>query len=238
MPLSIVAIGAHQDDVELTCVGTLLRCRDRGDAVTIVTTTNGERGSSVDPDVPLAQVSRTRDGEARAVASELGADYVCLGYPDQYLRDTDEARTRLSDVIRLAGADLVLAPPPVDYHADHTTTSRLASDACLLASVAAVTTDAPPLARTPALWFVESTAGLSFEPAHYVDISDVFAEKLRLIELHASQAANMRAWAGFTLVRYAEVINSFRGLQCGVAFAEGFRPSLSWPRLRPGALLP
>jgi LmbE family N-acetylglucosaminyl deacetylase len=238
MPLNIVAIGAHQDDVELTCLGTLLLCRSRGDSVTIVTTTNGERGSSVDPQVPLEQVRRTRDAEARAVATELGADYVCLGFPDQYLRDSDEARTRLSDILRQAGADLVLAPPPADYHADHTITSRLASDACLLASVASVTTGALPVERTPALWFVEPVAGLGFDPTHYVDVSDVFPEKLRLIELHASQLANMRAWAGFSLGRYAETINGFRGLQCGVEYAEAFRPSLSWPRLRPGNPLP
>jgi LmbE family N-acetylglucosaminyl deacetylase len=238
MPLNVVAVGAHQDDVELNCLGTLLLCRARGDSVTIVTTTNGERGSSVDPGVPLEQVSSTRDREARAVADELGPGYACLGYPDQYLRDTDEARTRLCDVIRAAVADLVLAPPPADYHSDHTITSRLASDSCLLASVASVPTAAPALERTPALWFVEPVAGMGFEPAHYVDVSGVFAEKLRLIELHASQVSNMRAWAGFGLTRYAETINGFRGIQCGVRYAEAFRPCLSWPRARAGNPLP
>jgi len=231
--MNLVAIGAHQDDIEVSCLGTLLLHREqRHAAITHVTITNGELGGQATPAVPREAIAATRAREAQAVADAIGARYVCLGLPDMYLRDTDGARDLLVDVLREARADVVLAPPPSDYHLDHTTASRLAFHATLAAAVRSLVTDRPPLDRAPALFYTDAVAGLDWEPSVFVDITSVFERKLELIALHASQMDATRAVGGWDLVRYAEIGNAFRGLQSGVPYAEAFAPALAWPRVR------
>ena len=59
--MNIVAVAAHQDDVELSCLGTLVKFKQRGDAdITIVALTNGNKGSQHDPKTPYEQVAATR----------------------------------------------------------------------------------------------------------------------------------------------------------------------------------
>ena len=235
--MNIVAVGAHQDDIELSCLGTLLLYREqRGAAVTHVTISNGELGGQATPEVPRAAIAATRAREAQAVADAIGARSVCLGLPDMYLHDTDHARDLLVNVIREARADLVLAPPPTDYHLDHTTASRLAFHATFAAAVRSLVTDRPALDRAPALFYYDAFGGLAWEPSVFVDITPVFERKCELIALHASQMEATRAVGGWDLVRYAEVGNAYRGLQSGVAYAEAFAPALAWPRVRAGSI--
>ncbi|MBB4662418.1 PIG-L deacetylase family protein [Conexibacter arvalis] len=237
MTTSIVCVGAHQDDVELHCLGTLLAWRARGDVeITTVTVTNGDKGGQHDLSLSHARVAEIRTAEAAAVAERLGGRYVCLDAPDELLEDTPDLRLALTDVLRAARADVVYAPPPVDYNVDHTVTSQLAHHACLLAPVRTIATDHEPLARAPQLFYTDAITGLEWQPTTYVDISPHFERKLELLELHESQMANMDQFGGWDLRRYAEVVGAFRGLQCGVAYAEAFAPALAWPRLRPGPL--
>jgi N-acetylglucosamine malate deacetylase 1 len=237
--MNIVSIGAHQDDIEIHCLGTLLRYVAQGNVtITNVTVSNGDKGAQYDPALPYAEVATMRIAEATAVAEALGGRYICLGQPDEYIRDTDEARNQLIDILRAAKADLVLAPPPVDYNTDHIITSQLAFHACLLAHARTIFTEHEPLAGAAALYYMDTVTGLESQPSHYVDISAVFARKCELLRLHKSQMRNMEKFGGWDLVKYAEIANAFRGLQCGVTYAEAFKPALAWPRLRAGNLLP
>lgn len=231
--MNIVAIGAHQDDIEVSCLGTLLLHRDA--SITHVTVSGGELGGQAAPGVPPAEIAAIRAREARSVAEAIGARYVCLQERDMYVRDTDEARDRLIDVLREAEAELVLAPPPTDYHLDHVAVSRLAFHATFAAAVRSLVTDHPPLRRAPALYYVDTVAGLDWEPSVYVDISAVFERKCELLALHASQMDATREVGGWDLVRYAEIENGFRGLQSGVSYAEAFAPARAWPRVHAGS---
>ena len=237
--LNIVSIGAHQDDIELNCLGTLIKYQSRGDVtLTNVTVSNGDKGSQHDPRTPYAEVARVRIAEADAVAAALGGRHICMGQSDEYIRDTDEARNQLVDILRAARADLVFAPPPVDYNTDHMVTSQLAFHAVLLSAVKSIFTDHEPLASCPALYYMDAVTGLEWQPTHYVDITGVFERKCELIQLHRSQMINMQTSGGWDLVKYARVVGAFRGIQCGVEYAEGFKPALAWPRLKPGNPLP
>ncbi|MEN6533001.1 MAG: PIG-L family deacetylase [Bryobacteraceae bacterium] len=237
--MNIVCVGAHQDDIELHCIGTLLRYRQRGDvSITNVTVSNGDKGAQYDPSMPYAEVAAMRIGEATAVAEALGGRYICMGQSDEYIRDTDEARNRLTDIMREAKADVVLTPPPVDYNTDHMAASQIAFHACLLAPVRTIFTDHDPLAVSPALYYTDPIGGLEFQPTHYVDITDVFERKCELLSLHKSQMRNMQKFGGWDLIKYSRIVGAFRGLQCGVEYAEAFKPALAWPRVRPGSLLP
>lgn len=236
--MNIVSIAAHQDDIELGCLGTLIKYQGRGDcAITNVTLTNGDKGSQHDPTVPYSEVSRIRIAEADAVAEALGGRHICLGYPDEYLYVSDVLINQVVEVLRNCRADLVLCPPPVDYNTDHTNASVIAYQAVMLAAVKTIFTDHAPLDRFPALYYMDAITGMEFQPTHYVDITDVFERKCEILSLHKSQMKNMER-SGWNLVKYARIVNAFRGLQCSVQYAEGFRPSLGWPRVQPGCPLP
>lgn len=235
--MNIVAVGAHQDDVELNCLGTLLRYREREDAtITNVTISNGEKGGNYDPTIPYETIARIRMAEADAVAKELGGRYVCLGQEDEYIEDNKATRNKLVQVLRDARADVVFAPPPVDYNTDHTISSGIVYHACLLSSVRTIGKD--PLPQSPVLFYMDTITGLEFNPTSFVDISSVFSRKCELLRLHDSQMRGMQAFGGWDLVTYCQKVNAFRGLQCGVEFAEAFRPALGWPRVRAGNWLP
>jgi LmbE family N-acetylglucosaminyl deacetylase len=78
----ILAFGAHPDDIECSCAGTLARCRDNGHCVGIAVVTNGDVGS---PTLRKAEIAAVREREARASAAVIGAEFFWLGYPDGLL---------------------------------------------------------------------------------------------------------------------------------------------------------
>lgn len=236
--MNIVCVGAHQDDIELYCLGTLLKYIAEGDVtITNVTVSNGDKGAQYDPSIPYEEVAAMRIAEATAVAEVLGGRYICMGQPDEYIRDTEEARNQLTDILREAKVDVVFTAAHIDYNTDHVVTSQLTFHACLMASIRTIFTDHEPLPQAPVLWYMDSMV-VEWQPTHFVDISDVFEQKCELLRLHESQMRNMRTFGGWDLVNYAQVMNAFRGLQCGVEYAEAFKPALAWPRLRAGNLLP
>ncbi len=227
---SVVAVEAHPDDVELGCLGTLLKLRASGARITIVSVTNGDKGAH-DRSVPYREMAATRFREASEVAARLEGEFVCLGAEDEYLLDAPELRNSLAAVFRRAQADLVLAPPPVDYQADHTITSEIAFQATHLAALPQLAIDEPALARAPRLYYYESVLGLEFRPAFFVDISAEMEEKKALAALHRSQVASMEEWYSFDMIDQIEVVGRYRGLQSGVRYAEVFAPCLHFPRV-------
>ena len=237
--MNIVSVAAHQDDIELHCLGTLIKYSQRKDVtITNVVISNGDKGAQYDPKMPYAEIAAIRNKEAGAVAEALGGRYLNMGQSDEYIRDTDEARNQLTDILRAAKADLVFAPAPVDYNTDHMVASQLAFHACLLASVRTIFTEHEALPGHPTLYYMDVVTGLEWQPTHYVDITEVFERKCELLRLHKSQMLNMQTSGGWDLVKYSRIVGAFRGLQCGVEYAEAFKPCLAWPRVRAGNVLP
>ncbi len=235
--LSVVSVGAHQDD-ELGCLGTLLRYREQCARITTVSVSNGDKGGQHDPSIPNAVIARTRMQEATRVARELGGEYYCLGLEDGFVFDSREVRLALANIFRNVQADVVLTLPPTDYNNDHIMAGQIALHAALLSAINVVVTDAPPRPRAPTVLFMDTIVGLDFQPTHYVDITSQFADKVRLLRMHESQMLSQPSITGWDLVGHAEVVGRFRGQQCGVEYAEGFRPALRTPLLRPGWVLP
>jgi LmbE family N-acetylglucosaminyl deacetylase len=235
--LSVVSVGAHQDD-ELGCLGTLIRYRSEGWRITTVSLSNGDKGGQHDPSLPNAVVAQTRIDEARRMVAELGGVYYCLGLEDGFVFDSRDIRLALTEVLRAVAADVVLTLPPSDYNNDHVMAGHITLHASLMSAINTVHTSAPPLARAPAVLFMDTIVGLDFQPTHYVDISAQFVEKARLLRMHDSQMRSQPNITGWDLVTHAEVVGRFRGQQCGVRYAEGFSPALRTPLLRPGWVLP
>lgn len=104
--MKIACFVAHRDD-EMGYLGTLLKYRRTGHDITFVTATNGDKGMSWNPDIPLAEAAAIRDREMRAVAAELDATNHCPGVPDELLFEDADLRLRAVDVLREIAPDLI-----------------------------------------------------------------------------------------------------------------------------------
>jgi len=179
MPVDLLAIAAHRDDVELTCAGTLLRARDAGYRTGILDLTAGEAGSRGS--------SELRAEEAARAAQILGvSERRNAGLPDARIVNSDETRRMLVEHIRHFAPRVVILPFAVGRHPDHRVASELGRDACFLAGLAKY-----PAAGTPgrphkvlyALAYREDPV----KPTFVVDISAQFERKLQAIRCYASQ---------------------------------------------------
>ena len=224
--MNILAIGAHPDDCEEFCAGTLALYRRAGHRVVMCSATNGNIGSTT---LSKEETARVRLGEARRSAAVIGAEYICLDYDDELLYDTPETRMRVLDLMRYAQADVVFTHPPRDYCPDHECISKIVHDAIVMVSIPNLVTEHPPYAGTPCLYYFESQNGVGFVPEEYVDITETMETKKRMYACHESQAAWMSenfadSYAGGKEQFFESIVVQarYRGLQCGVTYAEGF----------------
>src|SRR6188508_2984800 len=102
--MHVVSIMAHADD-EMRCLGTLLKCRARGDTLHFVTLTDGSKGFVQNPSIAREEAAAIREAEMRSLAGAVEAEYINLREPDEFLYDTAELRLRLIEVLRAAQAD-------------------------------------------------------------------------------------------------------------------------------------
>jgi LmbE family N-acetylglucosaminyl deacetylase len=235
--MRVVSIMAHADD-EMRCLGTLLKCRARGDQLFFVTLTDGSKGFVQNPTIGRDEAAGIREAEMRALTAAVGAEYINLREPDEFLYDTPELRLRLIDVIRATLADLVFTHYHEDYNLDHVTTHSLVRQAAMQASLPVLPTQAPPLPQHPAIFLVEPHGPFIFPASHYVDISAWQAEKGRLLQNHRSQAEAMRLATGSGLAEMSQRLDGYRGEQVGCAYAECFVPMRARGALKPYSVLP
>ncbi len=225
--MRVLAVGAHPDDLEILCAGTLARYTERGDTVFMAVSTDGAGGSTT---LPEREISRIRQAEARASAAVIGAQPVWLGYPERRLYDNDGTRQRYIELVREARPDVIITHDPVnDYHPDHLATGQILWSIRVMVVQQNIPTQHPPLEAIPDLYFMDTIAGINFTPQTYVDISATMALKRQMLSAHQSQLELMRERYGLTLLEFMEIGSAFRGLQASVRFAEAFRQSTTFP---------
>ena len=123
--VDILAVGAHPDDVELSCAGTLIAHIRRGHTVGLLDLTRGELGTRGSAEL--------RDREAANSAALMGASFrENLDLGDGTFANDDETRRRIIAVIRACTPRLVLANALTDRHPDHGRGAKLTADACFL----------------------------------------------------------------------------------------------------------
>jgi LmbE family N-acetylglucosaminyl deacetylase len=224
-------IHAHPDDAEILAGGTLALLSELGHSVTIVSMTPGDCGSAEHSAEEIAQIRRR---EASESATLIGAEYRCAEFRDMAIFNTDEARRKVTELLRRVAPDLVLAAAPVDYHCDHEATSVLVRDACFAASAPnydshAGTERATALPTIPHLYFVDSVTGtdrfgITMEPDFVVDVKPAMETKKRMLASHTSQRDWLRRQHGID--DYIETMEKWtreRGGIVGIDFGEGFR---------------
>jgi len=236
--VNVTVVVAHQDD-ERTCLATLLRLKRERDArITLVALTNGDKGMSWDPSVPLPDAARTRQREMRAVADALGAEYVCLARIDGFLTEDAELRLELIETLRCSGTELVFTHFARDYNPDHVITGEATCSAALFSEIASIRTASPALAAAPRVFHLDPGAGYGFEPTHFVRFDEEIAtEKARIIRLHASQMEVLAELYGRDFAERTADEDRARGARLPADYAEGFAPCLMDRRIpRPGDL--
>src|ERR1044071_12886 len=102
--MNVLAIGAHGDDNEAFCAGTLAKHSKRGDKVFMCVVTDGSGRPKGDP----AEIVRIRKAEARAAAEVIGAELIWLEVPDGFLTVNDETRHKFIETIRATEADYII----------------------------------------------------------------------------------------------------------------------------------
>lgn len=166
---TILAIGAHAGDAELTSGLLLARQRRLGDRTVVLHMTLGEGGNPrLSPDAYGEQKRR----EAGQVAAALGAEVLFAPYKDGQLPDDDAARRYVANVIRQVRPTHVLTHWGQSIHKDHAATHRIVVDAVLLASLPGVVTEHAAWRGIRAVWYAENWEDADgFQPYTYLAIA-------------------------------------------------------------------
>lgn len=238
--MNILAIGAHPDDIETSCGGTLAKYAKMGHKVFTATATNGNVGSAT---LPMDEIAKIRKEEARRAAAIIGAEYICLDYDDEMFFEDKAARLAFIDLVRYCKADVILTHNPEDYNPDHELTSKIINDIAVMIPVEKIKTKSPAYDKIPIIAYFEPVNGLGFVPTEYVDITETMELKMAMCREHKSQVTWMQDNYKDTLTdrdffENYYTIAKYRGIQCGVEFAEGFRMANDAFRVVPYRVLP
>ncbi len=219
---TVLAISAHPDDVEIACAGTLLKCKQRGDRVVVCHLSDGDHGHVI---IPKEELSVMRQGEAKRAGAMGGFDEVIWGgFHDLQIFDNNkEARDKVVDVIKRVNPDFIITHNPDDYMPDHTATSRLVFDACFTATLPNYVSGVTGNAKMVPVYYMDTLAGVNFNPTEYVDVSPFIDKKLEMLECHESQIVWMRDHDHIDFPDMVKTCSRYRGYQCGADYAEGFR---------------
>jgi N-acetylglucosamine malate deacetylase 1 len=225
--MRVLAVGAHPDDVELLCAGSLAIYVANGAHVTIAVMTDGALGSTTCPGDEIASIRRV---ESERAAHVLDADLIWVGQPDGFLFDGPTTRRLAVDVVRRARPDIVFTHHPLDYHPDHRTTSELISTARLLAREPGLTGEHPALLHVPSLVFMDTfMSDGSPEPDVWVDITATMPTKEAMLAEHVTQNARRRSTGKPDFVASMLRQAAVRGAEVDSDYAEAFHLSRSHP---------
>lgn len=191
--MNIIAIGAHPDDIEYGCGGTLMRHVKRGDNVTFVVLSRGEKGG--DPEA--------RHQEAKETAKKIGAEIRIFEFPDTNIPQGHEVIGELEKLIKELSPRRVYTHSVKDTHQDHRNVAfATLSAARFVPEILAY--------ESPSLY-------LQFSPNYYVDISSYIDKKVDLLNRFATQ--NGKDYMKINAIRG---LSQFRGLAPNVSHAEAF----------------
>jgi bacillithiol biosynthesis deacetylase BshB1 len=217
--LDLLAIAPHPDDAELLCGGTLIRAADQGYRTGILDLTAGEMGSH--------GTAEERRSEAERAAAVLGlAVRRTLGLPDAAIRNDEESRVRLVEMIRELRPRTVILPYLEGRHPDHRVASELGYDACYLAGLKNYAAGGEPHRPAKVLYAIAYREH-GPKPTFVVDVSEVFERKLEAIRCYGSQFDGVQAMgelfpAAVPLYDLIRIQNAHYGSLIRAAYGEPF----------------
>ena len=197
----------------------------------------GDRGSFVHTS---EEIARTRLDEAKAAATMVGAEHRTLGISDGEVNAADPVqRDLVLDLIRTTRPQVILTHWPHDYMADHNEVSKLLLDASHIATLPLKKTEHPAHDIVPAVYYIDTLAGVGFTPTEYVDISADIDTKLAALACHASQLDWLRDHDGVDIIEQTRVCSQYLGYTNPACHTPRDSPRASpWLRARTNRLLP
>lgn len=233
--MKVLAIGAHPDDLEILCAGTLVKFKKQGAELFICHVCDGNKGSMVYSSIELAKIRRN---EAIESAKLIGATSIWAGFSDGEVVLDLVSRMKIIDVIRQTSPDLIITHSPNDYHSDHINTSRLVFEATYLAGLVLWKTKYPPAEKLPYLYYMDTIAGVNFIPEEYVDVTDTIDTKIEMMMEMKSQLGWLKEMHNCDAAEFIKTVAKFRGFQAGVAYAEAFVQQKMYPQGLTKRILP
>ena len=224
--MNILAIGAHPDDIEVLCGGTLALYAEQGHQVFMAVATNGNVGT---PDLSREEIARVRHEEQKRSCAVIGAELIWMNFDDEWLFNDRPTRTVFLDAIRRARPDVMFIHSANDYLADHRVAGQIAEDCRIPCSVRLVETRLPHCDKIPDMFYMDNAAGIEFQPEVWVDITSVIEKKRRMLACHQSQDVWMRKAYDASISELMERLSRMRGLAINAQFAEGFRRLRTYP---------
>jgi len=223
MKLDVLAIGAHPDDVELSCSGVLLVEKKNGKKVGIADLTQGELGTR--------GTAETRKQEATDAAAILGLDIrVNIGLRDGFFQNNEADQLEVIKIIRKFKPEIVLCNAPSDRHPDHGKGASLVRDACFLSGLRKIKTafegvDQEAWRPKYVLNYIQDRF---LQPNFVIDISELMQTKLEAIKAYGTQFNSTDNSEPQTYISTPNFLDSIfyrskmMGKMIGVQFAEGF----------------
>ncbi len=223
MKLDILAIGAHPDDVELSCSGTIAKEIANGKKVGILDLTRGELGTRGTPEI--------RDLEAKKASDILGVSIrENLAFKDGFFINDKNHQLEIIKVLRKYQPEIVLCNAIKDRHIDHGKGSSLTSDACFLSGLRKIETSIDGVIQDP--WRPKHVyhyiQWLHIEPDFVVDISNHIDKKMESVKAYSSQFYDNNSKEPATPISSKNFLDSvkYRAADLGriinVKYAEGF----------------
>lgn len=209
MSYNILAIGAHPDDLEFGCFGTLKKHINEGDNVTLLVMTQ----SNV-KDAHTGKITRDSNiskNEATTAAKLLGAELILGPFQDTKVPFNSESVKFIENIIKEKKINWIYTHWAGDTHQDHINTLNATMSASRLVKNV-LCYEQVPLPRITSTYPVAN---------YYVDISKTLDIKLEGCKAHKSQIDKF-AEHGFDMVDNVKTLAKFRGNQCGLKHAEAF----------------
>ncbi len=195
--MNVLAIGAHPDDAEYGCAGSLIQLSSRGHDIYLLICTAGEEGGD----------ATLRKTEQQASAELMGIREVFWGgYRDTRLPEGKDLIDPMERIIGQVKPDLILLNYWDDTHQDHRALAKAALSATRYIRN---------------VLFYETPTSEGFNPQIYMNIGDVLEKKVLALRAHASQVTKTNI-EGLSIVEIAHANATFRGIQGRVKFAEAF----------------
>lgn len=222
MQVDILAIGAHPDDVELSCAGTLAKASRLGYKVALVDLTGGELGTRGNRTV--------RSKEAARAAAILGCKRENLGIPDGNIEISQDNISKVIRCYRKYRPRIILIPHWLERHPDHVRAHQLCREAWFYSGLRKIRTTMAGRRQDP--WrpynYFHFMQWYEFTPSFIVDISDVYATRMKAIQAHRSQFYDPESTEPQTVLSQKSFMDLIEtrarnyGVKIGVKYGEPF----------------
>jgi bacillithiol biosynthesis deacetylase BshB1 len=223
LKLDVLAIGAHPDDVELSCGGTIIKLVKQGLKVGCADLTEGELGTRGTPEV--------RSAEAAEATRLMGVSVrECLGLPDGNIEINQSNRLKVIALIRKYKPDTLLIPHWLERHPDHEHTSLLCREAWFYAGLSKIETFDNGSHQEPfrPRSYYHYMQWYEFVPTFVVDISNEYEQRMKAVRTFKSQFYNPRSEEPETALsspQFLEMLRSryeYYGNRIGTRYGEPF----------------